>query len=53
MDTSTQMPSGRVVNRRALADKAFRYGIHFEKITPDERATIADFINVFFHKDGQ
>lgn len=41
---------GRVVNRLALPEKAFRYGIHFEKIKPDDRRAIADFIDVFFHR---
>ncbi len=41
---------GRVVNRLVLPDKAFRYGIHFEKIRPEERRAIADFINVFFNR---
>ncbi|MGE5279306.1 MAG: PilZ domain-containing protein [Deltaproteobacteria bacterium] len=41
---------GRIVNRKALADKAFRYGIHFEKIAPEDRAAIADFIRCFLGK---
>ncbi len=41
---------GRVVNRLALADKAFRYGIHFQKIKPEERRAIADFIDAFFNR---
>jgi len=41
---------GRVVNRLALPEKSFRYGIHFEKIKPDDRRAIADFIDVFFNR---
>ena len=41
---------GRVVNRLALPDKAFRYGIHFENMKPDDRRAIADFIDVFFSR---
>ncbi len=39
---------GCVVNRLALPEKAFRYGIHFERIKPEDRRAIADFIDVFF-----
>ena len=41
---------GRIVNRLALPGKAHRYGIHFEKIKPDDRRAIADFIDVFFNR---
>jgi len=41
---------GRIVNRTPLADKAFRYGIHFEGIKPEDQSAIVDFINCFLNR---
>ena len=35
---------GVIVNRAELPDKAFRLGIHFLKITPEDRKVIIDFV---------
>jgi c-di-GMP-binding flagellar brake protein YcgR len=41
---------GRVVNRAVLKDNEFRLGIHFTKISPEDRGLIVDFIKVTLKK---
>ena len=43
---------GTIVNKAELPDKGFRLGIHFSKITPEDRKVLIDFVKSSSKKDS-